>query len=247
MNLKIRITFLFVTMMTMFLGVVLLFVVSHQNLLDDFASLVQSIGNEQNMAEASYEEIYSKASVQLAKQQNRGAIQMVSAVGFILFCFILGFLSMNQHVLRRLNRLSDFVANSPGYLNSERRLVLGGKDEISAIAKILNDALDAGQAEKSKFEGRLVQERKAVLSLLQASDKKMALFRLNGELFGSNLSSDDEEKIKNLVKEKHTSLVGTKDIPANVLVTGADGIEVECSLIGPCEGSFIFIKCIVLN
>ncbi|HVS16092.1 MAG TPA: HAMP domain-containing protein [Thermoanaerobaculia bacterium] len=87
---------------------------------------------------------------------------------------------MQQRVLRRLEDLESGIrAIAAG---QQRRLPEEGRDELALIARRVNGLLDQYEQLERRSHGRVAQERRLVLGLLQTLGEGIALFGLSGEL-----------------------------------------------------------------
>lgn len=244
MRLKTRIMLLFVLLMAFFLLATVLNSVNQHSLLDNMKNFTDKL--EYLSSAPSLEILQSETAVLYKKQfetyhrlKTITAIQIGVGVLMMFFAFIFGVYFINQYLSKRLLKVIEFYNVNRSGKNPDARLVLTGKDELNMISSVLNDALDERDSEISKFEGRLKQERKILLTLINNTNNQMALYRLNGDFVGSNLTPLDEEEVSEMVKKLSSEIVSSKESIEFEL-----DLEkvVRFSVIGPSEGIRILIK-----
>lgn len=242
MKLKSRITTLFFAVIVCFLSTVILSSINQNNILDDFNKSLTSL----SAGEQSFEEVIRNGKSDYYRLKNRTAVQVGIAVCVVLFIFVLGFYLINHHVNRRLQKIITFYRMKKSGRYPHARLLIGGDDELNMISSVLNASLDEKELISVKLESTLVQQRRLLVSVINADENKAAFFRLNGDFIASNLSEEDQTQVSKLVKEK---LVDIFRHEGTVEFDCQGSFKVRCSFIGPSSGikAFIKVKCIEKN
>lgn len=87
--------------------------------------------------------------------------------------------ALQNDLIRRLENLrSDLASFSRG--DPQQRLVPGGRDELSSISDHVNEILDRHQRQEAGIRGRLAQERRLVIALLELAGERAILFDRRG-------------------------------------------------------------------
>jgi HAMP domain-containing protein len=107
----------------------------------------------------------------------------------------LGFLSraLRRDLLDRLAELAD-VARGIAAGDRRRRATVGRDDELGAVARLLNVALDTEQATAREMRGRLAGERQLLLALLATHPEPAAVLTLAGNLVASTFGDEVEDE-----------------------------------------------------
>lgn len=237
MRLKTRITFLFIGFLGVFLFTTVLNSINQQGLLDFSRANLEVVGKFLSEKESS--SLGSEVSVsyknflqEYKKRYAQTAISITISVIVLLLAFGFAFYFANKHIFQRLNSLAEFYRLTDREMHSEVRLMLAGNDELNMISNVLNKSLNERDEEKLKFDGVLRQERQMILTLLRISKDNIGLFRLNGDLIASNLTSLDEEEVAGLVAENIEIL---KEKGDSVVCNMKNGNECSISLAGPSK------------
>lgn len=238
MKLKTRITILFVALLGFFLFTTILNSINQQGLLNAYKENLSGINmllseNRESVSTLDIKNIHDVLYANYEKMYVRTSINFAVSVFMILSAFVFGVYLVNRYVYKRLNRIIDFYKICRGELNTDARLVLSGNDELNMISSVLNDALDEKDEEMLKYEGKLKQERKLLLTIINRYPKNMALFRINGDFIGSNLTPLDEEEVVSIVGDNRKEIVSKSD---DVKLTMKNGGNVNFSVIGPVKG-----------
>ncbi|MCY4381066.1 MAG: hypothetical protein OXC40_05825 [Proteobacteria bacterium] len=126
-------------------------------------------------------------------------IQMIISVTFVMIVFAIVMDSLKKHVTSRLDLMGAFVKDIYNQGLTHKRLDVVGRDELSRVMKLLNSTFNMLESKSAEAEGRRLEQRKILLTLIHQSKGKVAYFRLNGHLVGSNLDSDEESRVSEVV------------------------------------------------
>jgi len=107
----------------------------------------------------------------------------------------LGFLSraLRRDLLDRLTELADVARGIAGG-DRRRRATVGRDDELGAVARQLNAALDTEQATAREMRGRLAGERQLLLALLAAHPEPAAILTPAGDLVAATFDGEVEDE-----------------------------------------------------
>ena len=165
--------------------------------------------------------------------KSRVYIQTVLSVIAVMIIFALGMASLKKNVINRLDIVRGFIGDTYEHGPSHKRLQLSGKDELAHMGKLLNASLNVMESRHAQAEGRYLEDRKILLTLIGLSAGKVAYYRISGDLVGSNLTGELETKVTIAVREHITSLqkLGTEtvviEVPDTEAKIHASGVGVE--------------------
>ena len=146
-------------------------------------------------------DVNEAAMVAAGERARRSADRSGAWVGALASVALLSLLVLSRRlqrdVLGRLSRLGRAAGElAPG--ERTRRPAVDGDDELGRIARRLNEALDAVDAERSRADGLVAQSRQILLGLLAAWPEPAAVLALDGRLVASTLPPADEQRVCDL-------------------------------------------------
>lgn len=149
--------------------------------------------------------INQRAMIRTDREVREAAVQSGTWLGFLAVVALLSFVflsrMMQSRILGRLDRLRDGIAAVTA--GRRRRLREEGEDELALIARNVNRLLDRYDELKGRSQGRLSQERRLVLGLLESLEDAEALFSLSGELLAGGLEDRElERRIAEWIREE---------------------------------------------
>lgn len=141
-------------------------------------------------------EINQQAMIEADRRAKATAVQNGAWLGFLVAVALVSlvFLSraLQRGLLARLDALRRGMAAIAGG-DARRRLRADGQDELGRLGRHFNDLLDRLQATEARYQGRLAQERRAVLGLVEAlGGDGVAVYDASGRLLASGGPNDDE-------------------------------------------------------
>ncbi len=148
---------------------------------------------------------YVKAKTEALKLANdeasRSAIEGAVLLGVLVTIALLslGFLSrsLQRDVLGRLTEVGH-VTEAIAAGDRRRRVRDFYQDELGLVARQLNAALDRQHELESQMQGRLLEQRRVLVGLLNQWPTPAAMIGIDGELVASTLTVDDEAELHRL-------------------------------------------------
>jgi HAMP domain-containing protein len=148
---------------------------------------------------------YVKQKTEALKLANdaasRSAIEGAVLLGVLVTIALLslGFLSrsLQRDVLGRLTEVGH-VTEAIAAGDRRRRVRDFYQDELGLVARQLNAALDRQHELESQMQGRLLEQRRVLVGLLNQWPTPAAMIGIDGELVASTLTVDDEAELHRL-------------------------------------------------
>ncbi len=181
--------------------------------------LLSSQHDDQDAAAEDYKGRTQKAFMALKKEVNdyvtqktealklandaasRSAIEGAVLLGVLVTIALLslGFLSrsLQRDVLGRLTEVGH-VTEAIAAGDRRRRVRDFYQDELGLVARQLNAALDRQHELESQMQGRLLEQRRVLVGLLNQWPTPAAMIGIDGELVASTLTVDDEAELHRL-------------------------------------------------
>ena len=132
---------------------------------------------------------------------SRSAIEGAVLLGVLVTIALLslGFLSrsLQRDVLGRLTEVGH-VTEAIAAGDRRRRVRDFYQDELGLVARQLNAALDRQHELESQMQGRLLEQRRVLVGLLNQWPTPAAMIGIDGELVASTLTVDDEAELHRL-------------------------------------------------
>jgi len=132
---------------------------------------------------------------------SRSAIEGAVLLGVLVTIALLslGFLSrsLQRDVLGRLTEVGH-VTEAIAAGDRRRRVRDFYQDELGLVARQLNAALDRQHELESQMQGRLLEQRRVLVGLLNQWPTPAAMIGIDGELVASTLTADDEAELHRL-------------------------------------------------
>ena len=173
--------------------------------------------------------------------KNRVYIQTVLTVIGVMIVFAMGMASLKKNVINRLDILRGFIGETYEYGPSHKRLQLPGKDELAHVGNLLNTSLNVLESRDALAEGRYLEDRKILLTLIGLSDRRVAYYRVSGDLVGSNLAGDLEEKVSNTVRH-HISRLQNLGTETEVMMVEESDKKMYVSGVGVEPGATLLFQ-----
>jgi HAMP domain-containing protein len=144
-------------------------------------------------------EINQQAMIEADRRAKATAVQNGAWLGFLVAVALVSlvFLSraLQRGLLARLDALRRGMAAIAGG-DARRRLRADGQDELGRLGRHFNDLLDRLQATEARYQGRLAQERRALLGLVEAlGGDGVAVYDASGRLLASGGASGSEPPV----------------------------------------------------
>jgi len=134
-------------------------------------------------------------------EASRSAIEGAVLLGVLVTIALLslGFLSrsLQRDVLGRLTEVGH-VTEAIAAGDRRRRVRDFYQDELGLVARQLNAALDRQHELESQMQGRLLEQRRVLVGLLNQWPTPAAMIGIDGELVASTLTVDDEAELHRL-------------------------------------------------
>jgi HAMP domain-containing protein len=134
-------------------------------------------------------------------EASRSAIEGAVLLGVLVTVALLslGFLSrsLQRDVLGRLTEVGH-VTEAIAAGDRRRRVRDFYQDELGLVARQLNAALDRQHELESQMQGRLLEQRRVLVGLLNQWPTPAAMIGIDGELVASTLTVDDEAELHRL-------------------------------------------------
>jgi len=144
-------------------------------------------------------EINHKAMVDADRQAQASASRQAStlALAVLIALSSLAFLSraLNRTILERLDELAR-VAEAVGGGSFDRRAADHHLDELGAVARQLNAALDRQQETRMEIESRVALYRNLVIALLRSLPGPVALLGLDGRVLASTFEEGADRRLE---------------------------------------------------
>jgi len=145
-----------------------------------------------------------EAMVEADDYARRSALRRAIFHGLLvtLALFSLGYLAREtkRHVFDRIEELEE-VAEAIASGEKRRRARADRSDELGAVARQLNTALDSRGELESEMCGRLAQQKQMVLALLRARGRRAAVFSLDGHRVASTLGEEETGELQRLLED----------------------------------------------
>lgn len=182
-------------------------------------------------------EINQGAIVEADREAKETAVQNGAWLGFLatiaLVSLVLLSRAMQRQILSRLEELKEGTATiTHGDLSL--RLRERGSDELTAIAHHFNQVLDQRQQVERRLAGRLAQERRLVLGLVEHLGPGAVLYELSGERLAGDDPRDRWSAVEDWLREEgRRRLTDTPDFtePVRESVELGDGATAELRLL----------------
>jgi HAMP domain-containing protein len=149
-------------------------------------------------------EINHRAMMDADRQAQASASRQASTLGLVVLIALssLAFLSraLNRTILERLDELSR-VAEAIAGGSFDRRAADHHLDELGAVARQLNAALDRQQEARMEIESRVAMYRNLVVGLLRDLPGPVALFGLDGRILASTFGEGADSQLAALSEE----------------------------------------------
>lgn len=148
---------------------------------------------------------YVKRKTGALKQANdeasRSAVEGAVLLGVMVTVALLslGFLSrsLQRDVLGRLTEVGH-VTEAIAAGDRRRRVRDFYQDELGLVARQLNAALDRQQELESQMQGRLLEQRRILVGLMNQWPTPAGMIGIDGELVATTLTSEDEAELHRL-------------------------------------------------
>lgn len=148
-------------------------------------------------------EINHSAMVDADRQAQASASRQASTLALVVLIALssLVFLSraLNRTILERLDELAA-VAEAIAGGGFDRRAADHHTDELGAVARQLNAALDRQQRARMEIESRVAMYRNLVLGLLRNVPGRVALLGLDGRILASTFEEGAESRLTAISK-----------------------------------------------
>ncbi len=143
-----------------------------------------------------------KDALKMANEEaSRTAVEGAVLLGVMvtLALLSLGFLSrsLQRDILGRLlevGHVTEAIASG----DRRRRVRDFHQDELGLVARQLNAALDRQHELESQMQGRLLEQRRGLVGLLNQWPTPAAMIGIDGEVVASTLTADDEAELDRL-------------------------------------------------
>jgi len=149
-------------------------------------------------------EINHSAMVDADRQAQASASRQASILALVVLIALssLAFLSraLNRTILERLDELAR-VAEAVGGGSLDRRAADHHLDELGAVARQLNAALDRQQETRMEIESRVALYRNLVIGLLRSEPGPVALLGLDGQVLASTFEAGADSHLAAISKE----------------------------------------------
>jgi len=149
-------------------------------------------------------EINHSAMVDADRQAQASASRQASTLALVVLIALssLAFLSraLNRTILERLDELAR-VAEAVGGGSLDRRAADHHLDELGAVARQLNAALDRQQETRMEIESRVALYRNLVIGLLRSVPGPVALLGLDGRVLASTFEEAADSRLAAISKE----------------------------------------------
>ncbi len=148
---------------------------------------------------------YVTRKTESLKQANdaasRSAVEGAVLLGVMVTVALLslGFLSrsLQRDVLGRLTEVGH-VTEAIAAGDRRRRVRDFYQDELGLVARQLNAALDRQHELESQMQGRLLEQRRALVGLMNQWPTPAGMIGIDGEIVASTLNADDENELHRL-------------------------------------------------
>ena len=134
-------------------------------------------------------------------EASQSAIEAAVLLGVLVTVALLSLGPLSRSLQRDvLGRLSEVGSVTEAIASGDRRRRVRDfyQDELGQVARQLNAALDRQQELESQMQGRLLEQRRALVGLMKQWPMPAALIGIDGELVASTLSEDDEAELDRL-------------------------------------------------
>lgn len=135
--------------------------------------------------------------VSLANQANTAALGLTLAGLVVSILGVLLSRMLRRDLLDRLTKI-DTTASEVLQGDRTRRLSLNGNDELSRIARTLDNLLDHDDRRVAELRGHNREVRALLVALLHQSATPSAIVGIDGEILVSTLSADAEQILRTL-------------------------------------------------
>lgn len=146
-------------------------------------------------------EINQRAMIQAERRASETATQAATALGFLVALGLVSFVVlarvMQRHVLGRLEELGRSI-EAIATRDRGRRLREEGDDELTHVARRMNELLDRHQREESRLQGLVRQERQLALGLVDRLGPRVAAYDLAGNRVAGG--DDGESAIRRWIR-----------------------------------------------
>lgn len=182
-------------------------------------------------------EINQGAIVEADREAKETAVQNGAWLGFLatiaLVSLVLLSRAMQHQILSRLEELKEGMANIT-HGDFSLRLRERGSDELTAIAHHFNQVLDQRQQVERRLAGRLAQERRLILGLVEHLGPGAVLYELSGERLAGEGSGAPWVAVEGWIREQgRHRLASAQDFtePVRERVEHAGGTAAEIRLL----------------
>ncbi|MDC0671748.1 MCP four helix bundle domain-containing protein [Nannocystis radixulma] len=134
-------------------------------------------------------------------EASQSAIEAAVLLGVLVTVALLSLGPLSRSLQRDvLGRLSEVGSVTEAIASGDRRRRVRDfyQDELGQVARQLNAALDRQQELESQMQGRLLEQRRALVGLMKQWPMPAALIGIDGELVASTLSENDEAELDRL-------------------------------------------------
>lgn len=138
-------------------------------------------------------EINQQAVIEADRRTRETALRGGAWLGLLVAVALVSLVFLSRALQRRLlSRLHDLrhdLAALGGV--RQRRLRVSGDDELTQVARHVNELLDDLQEEKVRHRGRLAEERGALLGVLRHLGEEAVLYDLSGRLMATGAGGEE--------------------------------------------------------
>jgi HAMP domain-containing protein len=130
-------------------------------------------------------DVNQRAMIDADREAKRAAVQNGAWLGALVAVALLSLVVLSRALQRRLlARLEVLLGGMAGIGSGDfrRRLRLEGNDELAQIGEEYNRLLEQLQSREARYQGRLAEERRSVLGLVERLGEGSALYSLSGQL-----------------------------------------------------------------
>jgi len=176
-------------------------------------------------------DVNQRAMIDADREAKRAAVQNGAWLGALVAVALLSLVVLSRALQRRLlARLELLLGGMAGIGGGDfrRRLRIEGDDELAQIADEYNRLLEQLQSREARYQGRLGEERRAVLGLVERLGEGAALYSLSGQLLaqagdGEGMPAPEVAQwIEDEGRRRLSELTEDEALAARVETDGAD-------------------------